>query len=138
MNDTSNLSDFGGRQNPFLKFDTVPKLREGNAVVLALPFEPGIARILAISDSPKKALKSQIHANHDVLQYLRVQGFEFRECGFPAFEGDILLVSIGEGFSFGFVDGFSLEEEAVVDVSAQIENAKEFGFLCFGGIESVF
>jgi len=111
-----------------------PALWVGNAVVLPFALQSGIARGFSLLDTPKEGLKSQFHADGDVLQNLAVNGFKFGVVFLPARDSRSLSV-IGRRLQALLMESSPFMHKAVIDQSADGQRFVQRAFLRLAGVQ---
>ena len=130
------LPDLGEANGAVTDLETVV-LRERDAVVLALAFEPGETRDIAFLYAVKERLERQVNAVYHILQDLRIHGLEFGVVFLPP--GQIGLLSVSAHGDFGSVVlKLSVIDQAVVDKAAGFERGFQLTLLCPIGIQPDF
>ena len=84
------LPDLGKRDSAFS--NAIAALRISDAVVLPFAFQSWVARFFSCFDTTKEGLKSEFHADDDILQYLRMHRRQFRMRRLPRGYSLLLLV----------------------------------------------
>lgn len=137
MHDDLDLTDPGDGQPPVL--DAAPRrdLGEGDGIVPAPAFEPGVAGLISGLRPAEKGSKGSVHPPGYVLQDLGVDVGQRWVA--PLDERQkVLLLAIAQGSFLNLPSVFALGQEAVVKIPALFQDSFEGSCLLFGGIKTVF
>jgi len=129
------LPDFGERDRALP--DAVSVLRVGDAVILAFAFKPRIAGFFTRLHPAEEGLKSEFHADSDILQDLTMNRSQFGMIRLPRCHCLLLLIQ-SRRLALRFIADGSRVNKAIIDITADSQSLIERSLLRVIGVHPVF